>query len=92
MFIHTILQIADFMVEEIVGGGIGGSGMQCGLIGEIGCSWPLTKTEKKSLEAAALAQKETGAPLLIHPGVNPKAPFEILDILEASGREKKQYE
>ena len=27
----------------------------------------------------------TGAPLIIHPGRNERAPFEILDILEASG-------
>ena len=27
----------------------------------------------------------TGAPLIIHPGRNPKAPFEILDVLEQGG-------
>ena len=27
----------------------------------------------------------TGAPLIIHPGRNPKAPFEILDVLEQAG-------
>ena len=26
-----------------------------------------------------------GAPLIIHPGRNPKAPFEILDVLEQAG-------
>ena len=51
--------MSDFMVKEILHG-IGDSGVRCGIIGEVGCSWPLTDTEKKSLQAAALAQQETG--------------------------------
>ena len=51
--------MADFMVGEVVKG-VGGSGVRCGIIGEIGCSWPLGDTERKSLQAAALTQKETG--------------------------------
>ena len=78
-------QMADFMVGEIVGEGIGESGVRCGLIGEMGCSWPLTGNERRSLEAAALAQRETGAPLIIHPGRDERSPFEILDVLEAAG-------
>ena len=34
--------------------------MRCGVIGEVGCSWPLAASERRSLQAAALAQKETG--------------------------------
>ena len=34
--------------------------MRCGLIGEVGCSWPLAASERRSLQAAALAQKEIG--------------------------------
>ena len=37
------------------------------------------------LRAGAWAQQETGAAILIHPGRNPRAPFEILDILEDAG-------
>jgi len=55
----SIREKADFMVGEIVRG-MGGSGMRCGLIGEIGCSWPLVDSERRSLQAAALTQKETG--------------------------------
>ena len=51
--------MTDLMVSEIITG-IGKSGVCCGIIGEIGCSWPLTSTERKALEAAALAQKQTG--------------------------------
>ena len=59
--VHLVycLQMADFMVGEVVKG-VGGSGVRCGIIGEIGCSWPLGDTERRSLQAAALAQKETG--------------------------------
>jgi len=59
MFFVYCLQMADFMVGEVVKG-VGGSDVRCGIIGEIGCSWPLGDTERKSLQAAALAQKETG--------------------------------
>ena len=47
------------MVKEIMEG-IGDSGIRCGVIGEMGCSWPLTEGEKRSLQAAALAQQKTG--------------------------------
>ena len=55
----SIREKADVMVGQIVRG-VGGSGMKCGLIGERGCSWPLVDSERRSLQAAALAQKETG--------------------------------
>ena len=52
-------EMADNMVKEIRQG-IGDSDVRCGVIGEIGCSWPLTPTERRSLRAAAKAQRETG--------------------------------
>ena len=48
------------MVREIVEGVEGSGGVRCGVIGEVGCSWPLTESERRSLEAAAIAQRETG--------------------------------
>ena len=80
----SVAEMADFMVKEIVEG-VGDEGIRCGVIGEVGCSYPLTDLEKKSLQAAAIAQKRTGAPLIIHPGRDEKSPMEILDVLEASG-------
>ena len=53
--------MTNVMVKEIVQG-IGDSGVKCGVIGEIGCSWPLAEVEKKALQAAAHAQQETGMP------------------------------
>ena len=76
--------LASQIVEELTVG-VGATGVQAGIIGELGCSWPLTRNERKVLRAGAWAQKETGAAILIHPGRNPRAPFEILDILEEAG-------
>ena len=75
-------------MEEIVSDiteGVGDTGIRSGVIGEVGCSWPLEENERKSLRAAARAQRLTGAPLLIHPGRNPQAPLEIMEIVRESG-------
>ena len=65
--------------------GVNGSGIKAGIIGEVGCTWPLTTNERKSLAAAAIAQRETGAAILIHPGRHPDAPAEILELLANAG-------
>ena len=76
---------AEEITEEIVrdvNTGVGESGIRAGIIGEIGCSWPLMDNEKKAMQAAARAQRLTGAPLNIHPGRrNNEAVLEILEIL-----------
>ena len=77
-------QLASQIIDELTVG-VGTTGVRAGIIGELGCSWPLTRNERKVLRAGAWAQKETGAAILIHPGRNPRAPFEILDILEDAG-------
>jgi phosphotriesterase-related protein len=74
----------DDVVGEIVRDieeGVGHSGVRAGVIGEVGCSWPLTPGERKVLRASGRAQRKTGAPLLIHPGRNEAAPREILEVL-----------
>jgi phosphotriesterase-related protein len=76
------------IAEEIISDlrqGVCGTGIRAGLIGEIGCSWPLEDLEKKVLRAAGMAQKETGAPLMIHPGRDETAPMEVVDILDGAG-------
>ncbi len=65
--------------------GVGGTGVKAGIIGELGCSWPLAENERKVLRASAMAQQETGAAILIHPGRNEQAPFEVLDVLAEAG-------
>ena len=52
--------MADTMINEILNGTAAG-GIRCGIIGEIGCSWPLTASERKVLQAASIAQSKTGA-------------------------------
>lgn len=80
--------VCQEIVREITVG-IGDARIRPGIIGEIGCSWPLTDHERKALRGAAQAQKRTGAPLSIHPGRNPHPGiatcFEIIEILDAAG-------
>ena len=76
--------IARQMIEEITTG-VGDTRVKAGIIGEIGCTWPLTPNERKVLRGAAKAQGETGASILIHPGRNERAPLEILEVLAEAG-------
>ena len=82
----------DKPVEEIAAGivrdvqvGVGNTGIRSGIIGEIGCSWLWTDNERKSVHAGVLAQQETGAPLLIHPGRDEQAPLEIITAIDEWG-------
>ena len=76
--------IANEFVHEIVEG-VDNLGIKVGIVGELGCTWPLTEDEKKVLSAAAKAQEKTGVPISIHPGQHPDSPFEILDVLVSAG-------
>ena len=83
----------DEICREIVtdiSQGVDGTGIRAGIIGEIGCNWPLRANEAKVLRASARAQVETGAPISIHPGPHMDAPYEIMDILEAAGADKER--
>ena len=73
------------IIEDITKTGADGAGVRAGIIGEIGCTWPLTGNERKSLRASAAAQRETGAAILIHPGRHDSAPLEIIEILANAG-------
>ena len=85
-------ELKDLTVEQIAGQiihdndqGVGDTGIRSGIIGEIGCSSPWHEGEKRVLEAAVIAQRETGAPLLIHPGRNERAPLELLEAVDKWG-------
>jgi phosphotriesterase-related protein len=71
--------VADIQV------GVDDTGVRAGIIGEIGCTWPLTESERKVLRASAYAQRETGAAILIHPGRDEAAPAEIIEVLAEAG-------
>lgn len=72
-------------IEAQVTEGAWGTNVRCGIIGEIGVSWPMTPFERRALQAAARAQGRTGAAINIHPGRHPDACGEICDVLEAEG-------
>jgi len=76
--------IADALVREI-SEGAGTSKVRPGIIGEIGLVWPVHDQERKVLRAAALAQKQTGLCLTIHPGRNVAAPIDAIRIVESAG-------
>src|SRR3989441_9890494 len=78
----------DAIVREIVREvtvGVGDTGVRAGLIGEIGNTWPWTENEKKVLRAAVEAQRQTGAPLMIHPGRDQTAPMQIVELIRKQG-------
>ena len=83
----------ESLAEEIAGDvlkGVGNTGIRSGIMGEVGCSWPLEPNERKTLRATAWAQKLTGAPILIHPGRDQSSPTEIMEILVESGADPKR--
>jgi len=80
------------LVEDLVRDitvGVDGTAIKSGVIGEIGCSYPLMETEIKVLEATALAQRKTGAPVNIHPGQSQSSPMEIMDLYRSFGGDVK---
>ena len=81
---RSVNDLARQIAGDIVDG-VEGTGIKAGIIGEVGCTWPLAPAERKSLSAAAIAQGETGAAILIHPGRHPDAPSEILEALVNGG-------
>ena len=79
---------ADNIAQEIIADitvGVGIEKIKAGIIGEIGCSWPLDEREKKSLVGSAQAQSATGAAITVHPGRHEDSPLEIIDILRQAG-------
>ena len=83
-------EIFEKIVEDVTVG-VDGTGIKCGIIGEVGCTWPLTDNERKVLRASARAQQATGAPILIHPGRDEVAPLEIVEVLSEAGADLGQH-
>ncbi len=78
----------ESLTEQMVGDvqrGVGVTRVRSGVLGEVGCSFPLHTNEKKVLRATAQAQRKTGAPILVHPGRDQSCPAEIMEILQDSG-------
>ena len=80
----TAEALCDRFTAEVTTG-LDGTAIRAGIIGEIGCSWPLEPVEHRALIAAAGAQAATGAAISVHPGRHADACTQILDILEGAG-------
>jgi len=74
-------EIAKEIIDEIYNG-VENTNICPGIIGEVGCFYPIRESEKKILRGAGIAQVETGAPLVVHPGRSEEAPLEIIKILK----------
>ena len=84
MDLRTTDELAQEMIRDVTEGA-DGTDIRSGIIGEIGTEYPITRNEQRSLEAAAIAQRETGAAISLHPGRDQKAPLAVLDILTRAG-------
>ena len=81
---RSVDALAREMIADVTTG-VGNTGIRAGLLGEIGTTAPWTENEKKVLRAAIAAQRETGAPLMIHPGRHPKMPMELAEFVQKEG-------
>lgn len=80
----TKQQHAAQIVDEFANG-VKFTGIRPGVIGEIGMNDLNDPVDITRLRAAGLAQKQTGAPLFIHPIMLEQKGHQILDILEEEG-------
>jgi phosphotriesterase-related protein len=81
---RTEEEIADEVARDILVG-VGETGIRAGIIGEVGNSDPWTPNEKKVLRACTLAQRRTGAPMNIHPGVTDELALEHITFVKEAG-------
>jgi phosphotriesterase-related protein len=80
---RTIDELAKEMIRDLTEG-IDGTNVRAGVIGEIGTSHPIAKSEVKVLHAAARAQRCTGVAISVH--LAPRArghALQVLDLLES---------
>jgi len=85
----SVDQITQKIINDITDG-VGFEKIKAGIIGEVGCSWPLDKREVKSLIGASQAQSETGASITVHPGRHEDSPMEIIGVLKNAGADLKK--
>ncbi len=82
----SVPELAQAMLSEIVEG-VGDTQIRAGLIGEIGISAPVTRTEERVLAACSAAQQESGVAINVcfDVGATEEAYHHALDILERGG-------
>jgi len=77
-------ELARELIADVTAG-VGDTGVRAGLIGEIGTTYPWTENERKVLRAAIATQRQTGAPLMIHPGRHPDMPMQLAEFVQKNG-------
>ena len=80
--LNSSVEDLRILMSQHLHDGFDGTNIRAGLIGELGCSWHLKETEKKTLHAALEIQDETGVTISIHPGRHRDSPQEIIKYLE----------
>lgn len=81
----SVDDLAAEMIDDITVG-IDGTGIKAGVIGEIGVTaYPMDPAERRVLEAAAIAQQETGCAIIAHSAPGDESPFEVLGVLAGAG-------
>ena len=86
---RSVDELAREMIADVTSG-VGDTGVRAGLIGEIGTTYPWTENERKVLRAAIITQRETGAPLMIHPGRHPDMPLQLAEFVRKEGGELRR--
>ncbi len=84
---RSVEEVTDELLRDL-SEGMDGTTIRAGVIGEIGTSDPLYETEAVVLRAAARAQAQTGAAMVVHPAPQHRSAEAFgpwLDILESEG-------
>ena len=84
LFRRSVSELSEEMNRDILVG-VGETGVKSGILGEIGCSYPLLDNEIKVLKAVAETERTTGAPVNIHPGGSQSSPMEIIELYHSFG-------
>lgn len=92
---YTVEQMSQCFITEVLDGvnvstKYGDVLVKCGIIGEVGSSYPITPFERRAIEATAIAQQTLKCGVSFHPGRDVEAPFEVIRYyLEAGGDPNK---
>lgn len=81
---NDVDRLAEIFIKDIREG-VGGTDIKCGFIGEIGVESGVPEVSRISLASAAIAQKETGAAILIHQPGTERHVDKIFKILTDNG-------
>ncbi|CAH1404470.1 unnamed protein product [Nezara viridula] len=83
-------EMVKLMTTELTEGCIDDPGVKCGVIGEVGSSWPIHDFERRCIVATAMTQSDLKCPVTFHPGRNREAPYEIIRIYSEAGGDLKK--